>query len=209
MALYFKFKPHLSFIAQCWWQLEGSRVDPLDWYGSQHLLKPIWVRFESGDGEDGYLRIESEEGSLEPWSPLKTKGAGSLHDKFWFGCYERNGYYYFQIRPIRGDIHGSPEVLPWYLDTDTVGYMGMYHSWFSVPEWVVYIGEDMWQLKGLDPHDLMEGERCVNLVFADNDDNLVTQRTQFGRPYLYTGSRNGKGLLSLQVLRRPYEPTKT
>lgn len=204
MALYYNYRPNLSFLGKWWWQLEGSRVDPFDWSAARHLLKPIWVRFESGDGEDGYLRTESKEGSLEPWSALKTNGPGSMHDVFWFGCYEKEGAYYFQIRPVSGDVAGNPTVLPWYLDADLVGYMGMYHSWASVPEWVIYLGGELWQIRGLDPDELIEGERCVNLVLADNAGNVIKRREQSGRPYLYSGAQNGKGRISLHVLRRPY-----
>ncbi|QVM93193.1 hypothetical protein JYG34_09335 [Pseudomonas entomophila] len=204
MAFYFKYQPQLSFIARWWWQEDGKRIDPLEWRASRHLLKPIWVGFERGDGEDEYLRTESREGSLQPWSPLKGHGGGTLHDLFWFGAYERNGHYYYQIRPVSGDVDGSPSIDTSYLDTDAVGYMGMYPGHHKVPEWVIYIGEDMWQLRGVDPQDLIEGERCVNVAMLDVDDNPVTRRLQSRQPYLYTGSVAYQGRVSLHVLKRPF-----
>lgn len=204
MAFYFKFKPKLSFIARWWWQQDGEHIDPFEWQASLPVLKPIWVGFERGDGEDGYLRTESREGSLVPWSPLKSHGGGALLDLFWFGVYERDGRYYYQVRPVSGDIEGQARIVNSYLDTDTVGYMGMYQGRTEVPEWVVYLGEDMWQLRGLDPEDLIEGERCVNLAMADVDDNPVTRRLQDRQPYLYTGSAAYQGRVSLHVLKRPF-----
>lgn len=204
MAFYFKFQPQLSFIARWWWQADGQRIDPFEWQAARPMLKPIWVGFERGDGEDGYLRIESREGSLEPWSPLQGHGGGTLHDLFWFGVYERGGRYYYQVRPVSGDIAGNLGIVNSYLDTDVVGYMGMYQGLSEVPEWVVYVGEDMWQLKGLDPQDLIQGERCVNLAMADVDDNPVTRRLQHRQAYLYTGSAAYQGRVSLEVLKRPF-----
>ncbi|RCL24747.1 hypothetical protein C6A77_15855 [Pseudomonas sp. AFG_SD02_1510_Pfu_092] len=169
-----------------------------------HLVKPIWVGFERGDGEDGYLRIESREGSLVPWSALESHGGGTLHEVFWFGVYEKNGRYYYQIRPVSGFVEGKPTIINCYLDTDKVGYMGMYAGVFEVPEWVIYIGEDMWQLNGLDPTKLTEGERYLNLEMKDVDDNPVTLRKQDKQPYLYTGSKAYQGRVSLEVLKRPF-----
>lgn len=204
MAFYFRFQPKLSFIARWWWQLEGVHINPFEWRASSHLLKPIWVGIERRDGEDGYLRTESWEGTLIPWSPLKSHGGGELHDRFWFGVYERNGRYHYQIRPVSYKANGKPQIVNQYLDTDTVGYMGMYQGLSNVPEWVVYVGEDMWQLEGLDPEDLFEGQSCVNLKMSDVDGNPVTRRLQAGQPYLYTGSDAYQGRVTVQVVQRPF-----
>jgi len=206
MAIYYGYEPKLSFIGKWWWHVDGAYIHPFDWNQSTHLLKPIWVRFDSEDGEDGYLRAESKDGSLIPWSPLKARAPGLLFDTFWFGAYEKNGKYYFQVRPISPNLDAQPMPLSWYLDTDLVGYMGMYSGVFKVPEWVIYIGEDLWQIKGRDLHDFVEGERIANLELSDNDDNPVTLRLQSGRPYLYTGARGRPGRVSLLILKRPYSP---
>lgn len=205
MGLYYAYRPKASFLGKLWWQLDGDFIHPLEWPDAEHKLEPVWVRFESGDGEDGYLRTESSEGSLEPWSPLKTKGVGSLHDVFWFAAYQYDGRFYYQIRPIEGDVLGTPALLPWVLKTDLVGYMGMYHTWIDPIEWVIYLGGDLWQFKGLDPAGLTTGERYSNLRMSDSSDNPVTRYLQFKRPYLRTGAR-GKGRITVEVLRAGYSP---
>lgn len=203
MSLYFAYQPALSFIGKWWWHEGGSYIHPFEWKASGHLLKPLWVGFEIGDGEDGYLRVDPlPDVSQSPTA--SSRGRGVVYDTFWFAAYKLDGRYYFQVRPVQGEVSAGSKPLPWVLKSDTVGYMGMYHTWFNAPEWAIYLSGDMWQWEGLALSDLVEGELCQNLRLADYAGNKVSKRDQFGRPYLYSGSWTGNGRFSLHVLKRPF-----
>lgn len=203
MALYYAHRSRISFIAKWWWQLDGAYINPFNWKESAHLIKPLWVRFGSGDGEDGYLRVESEPDSLVPGSDLVVREPGVLYDTFWFGAYEKNGRFYYQIRPIKLTGEEEPIPLTRYLDSDLVGYMGMYQSWSDAPEWVIYNGSELWQLRGADLMELSDWQRICNLEITDISDNPVTLRYQSARPYLYTGSQKETGRVTLEIVRAP------
>lgn len=207
MSLYYAFEPAHSFIGRFYWQLDDQHISPAEWPTAVSRVKPIWVRFESGDGEDGYLRTESRAGSLEPWSERPARHAVAIHQLFWFGAYQDAGKRYYQLRPLQNDrdLRANPALLPWVLEADPVGYLGMYATWSDPPEWVKYTGGGLWQFEGLDPRALKVGGCFANLRMLDSAGNRVTRRFQAKRPYLSSGAVGG-GRVTVEVRRYPWSP---
>ena len=207
MSLYYAFRPAHSFIGRLYWQLDDKRISAAQWPTAVSRLKPIWVRFESGDGEDGYLRTESRQGSLEPWSERPARHEVAIHQLFWFAAYHHGGKLYYQLRCLHndGDLRDNPALLPWVLEADPVGYMGMYTSWSDPPVWVKYLDGDLWQFEGLEPRSLKVGGRFSNLRMLDSAGNQVTRKLQLKRPYLSSGAR-GRGRVTVEVRRYPFSP---
>jgi len=197
MAIYYAWRPDASFIAKAWWQLKGVTVEPGKWDEHGEGILPIWVRFASGDGKDGYMRCE-------PHSTAKTRSEGSVHDTFWFSAYWKNGSYYYQIRPVTNRLDGPPVRTHYVLKADLSGYMGMYSSWVDMPEWVIYLGGDLWRMNGLTPSGLRYGERHHNLELATSDDFPVKRYKQSRLPYLNSKASGQAGLLTLQIEEFPY-----
>jgi len=183
----YNFKPDLCFNARCWWQLGGVRVEG-EWGAAVDHLAPLWVRFESGDGEDGWIRAEPE-GALEPSSSLRVKWPGILCDVLWFGVYQIYGQFTYEIRPA----YFGETAYFWprleYAMTKDFGYLGMSGS----PQPAGTHNAPQWAVDGLDPQQLKVGERLSNLELIDPSGRAVRRYRQFGRPYLAThqGIRGG------------------
>ncbi|MBF8743586.1 hypothetical protein [Pseudomonas guariconensis] len=191
------FEPDLCFNARCWWQLLGVRVDPCAWDRAVGHLAPLWVRFESGDGEDGWMRVEPE-GALLPSSSLRTSSAGILCDVLWFGVYRIHEQFAYEIRPAY--VGQAADLWPKldYVMSKDFGYVGMSGSRHPAGSGHA----PLWIIDSLDPRRVELGQRPCNLELIDPSGASVRRYRQFGRPYLAT-HQGVRGLLSLEIVNMP------
>lgn len=196
----YTFKPDLCFHARCWWQIDGARIADGAWDTALQHLAPLWVRFESGDGDDGWMRTEPE-GALEPSPSPPFRDVGILCPVLWFGVYHVRDLYSYEIRPAY--FESTVDLWPRleYVMAKDFGFIGMSGS----PQAAGTENAPLWGIDGLDPRHLEVGQRKSNLLLFDPAGAAVRRYKQFGRPYLAT-HQGRRGALSLEVVGRPVPP---
>jgi len=193
---YYQFQPMLCFNARCWWQHKDKRLDCRHWPPAASEAMPVWVTFDSGDRDDGWVRCEPE-------PPRQSDKI--LCNTFWFGVYALGEQYAYDIRPAYSGA--TLELWPRLervLDTNIDGYLGMYDVPTEPYRWYEPTAP-LWQLEGLDPASLAPGARRCNLQWYSPKGKAVRRISDLTRSYL-DDWKGVRGMVSLEVHEVPVPP---
>lgn len=191
----YQFVPETSFVARLFW----SEGDGSAQQGSANLHRVgVLGRPESRLGSDGWLFAGPHDYSAEPVYNITDRLIFPV--RFWFGCYETQGRYDFDIRASATDpssyVYGYRGHR---LDISRGGYLGLYGC--SDPVGVDPLGAGMmiWRLEGLEAGALESGQFITGLDLVSLHGLPVRQLTEDGFPYLNEkGGASGK--LALQIM---------
>ncbi|MFJ4440629.1 hypothetical protein ACIPZ8_00875 [Pseudomonas sp. NPDC089422] len=198
--------PDDSFYAQCWWQLDGVRIDTQEWDYATPNLAPIWVQFYSGDGDDGWMRSEPEGAKRSDFKlPVRSPATRVRCELLWFGLYRKGLASYYEIRPVDDKFERRQFLME---DDGVAGYVGMYDCSHDaglekvLENW--YQRSTMWQIEGL-PATLQRQQLICNLRFISPGGYPMNRYKQFGRPYFYTGGGT-PGLVAMRIIHKGLRP---
>jgi len=199
-----------TFLARCWWQGAGVRIEPRAWAEAKRHLAAIWVETGSRGNRghwDRYLQSE-QDGVLEKQlSPIDYLSPDQhYYELFWFGAYtqgsgERGKRRYYEIRPA----DRVWTVARWALDSSLdalSGYVGIWRTDEPQGGAIKPDGARLWTIDGLDEA-LNPGDRQYNLRLTTPSGYPLKRYESDGDRFFNT--RKGEsGLVALQVLSIPH-----
>jgi len=206
----YRYNPRDTFLARCWWQGAGVRIEPQAWADAKRHLAAIWVetgsRSENGHW-DRYLRSEKEgvlEKHLAPEDYLSPEQC--YYELFWFGAYTKEGAgqnkrRYYEIRAA--DRVWS--VSRWALDSSLdalSGYVGVW--WADAPQGVSKPdGARLWTIDGLD-QELKRGDRQFNLSLTTPSGRPLKRHESNG-DWFFNTRKSEAGFVAMEILSIPHQ----
>ncbi|HDS1735292.1 MULTISPECIES: hypothetical protein [Pseudomonas] len=203
------YNSRFSFLARCWWQGSGKRIEPQAWDSATEHLAPIWVQFNGNDRWNRYLLAEPDGVLEKSLSPLDYDNPKHTYcELFWFGAYQRGSYQhgeqcYYEIRPVDRAWMRHPWVVD-YNSSFLSGYVGIWGADEKAAALRKPAGSRLWTLNGLDHEALKRGTRRCNLEWVSASGSKVRRYQTDGISALNIISGE-EGLLALEVLAIPYE----
>lgn len=191
---HYQFQPEKSFIAKLYWQpgfstqepVQGSRIGDTG-NGDSPFTSGGWLHA----GVDKYTDLRAA-----PYVIARRK----FRTLFWFGCYETDGEYDFEIRAVRDeDSHPHWQRCGHRLDVSRNGYLALYSAGEAVGHDALAAGTMLWRLDGLDVSLLAEGVGVSNLRLISLHGKTVKRLIEDDFPYL-SEQQGEDGYLHLQVL---------
>ncbi|WP_256825320.1 hypothetical protein [Pseudomonas juntendi] len=191
---HYQFQPQKSFIARLYWQPRLS---------TQGQVQGVPIG-DTGNGDSpftsgGWLHAD-EDHYTDTVAPAYVISRRKFRTLFWFGCYETDGEYDFEIRAV-GDEDSHPH---WRrrghrLDVSRNGYLALYSAAQAVGHDALAAGTMLWRLDGLAPEQLAEGDAVSDVSLVSLHGKTVRRLVEDGFPYL-SEVQGEAGYLHLQVL---------
>jgi hypothetical protein len=191
------YKPEKSFVAACYWQrqpmtAENSSFQGLHRIGSTFDPTPFsterWLHAGGDDFTGNHV-------------PDYIKGKTKFLTQFWFGCYETDGEYDYEIRAAGEDNdHQHFNQLNHRLDVSTNGYLRLYSADEPLGHDPLVSGTMMWRLEGVRPDEIAEGSTAFDVKLWSLHGQQIKLLKEDGFPYL--NEKSGKpGWLAMKVIR--------
>lgn len=198
-----------TFLARCWWQGAGHRIQPQAWDDSKRHLAAIWIETGSRGNQghyDEYLMSE-ENGVLEKRpDPIDFLSPDQqYYDLFWFGAYTKGSVRpgerrYYEIRPA----NRVWTIARWAVDCSSFsGYVGMWKAEEEQGAPRKPEGARLWTIEGLAAA-LQPGTRQFNLQFVTPTGKTIRRHKIYGNRFFKTDDGE-QGLIALEVLSIPHQ----
>ncbi|WP_313203144.1 hypothetical protein [Pseudomonas sp.] len=200
-----------TFLARCWWQGAGERIEPDAWADAKHRLAAIWV--ETGvnghrDHWDRYLQ-STNDGQLEKRlapADYVTK-EHQYYELFWFGAYTEGSprpgsKLLYEIRPA----DRVWTVYSWVVDYSLPqfsGYVGIWRT--NEPQGALRKTSraGLWTVEGL-PVEPQRGERYCNLRLIAPGGERVKRYPSEGS-WFFNSRKGEAGFIAMEILSIPHQ----
>ncbi|QXH58394.1 hypothetical protein [Pseudomonas maumuensis] len=205
------YSPRDSFLARCWWQTSGRRIEVDTWDDIKGMLGAIWVQTGSRNARghrERYLQCEADgvwRKYIDPSSYVSPEHR--YYENFWFGAYTRGRYSqckqrYYEIRPA--DRVGS--IGNWTLDFNTLyrsGYVGLWATKHPAGNDRLPAGARLWTVDYLPRQGPAQGLRRYNLRLLNAEGAQVRRLIHEG-DRLFNVIHGDSGLITLEILSIPH-----
>ncbi|MFF7860345.1 MULTISPECIES: hypothetical protein [unclassified Pseudomonas] len=196
----YTFKPEKSFIAACYWQHQPSTAQAALEEGFQRvgsfsdptpLATERWIHA----GEDNHT---SPHAYINPHIEYPQKFA----TQFWFGCYETDGEYDYEIRAARVDSNDRR----WKhrnhrLDVSRNGYLRLYSADEPLGHDPLANSTMLWRLPGFRPEAASVGSIIYDLELWSVHGLRIKYLYENDFPYLNEKS-GAQGWLAMKIMRK-------
>lgn len=197
MGIY-QFKPEKSFLAKLYWQEAPPAA-----HGVPSGRLPRIGAVRNGDtpwAAEGWLHAGVDDFTRHDL-PGYILSRRKFATQFWFGCYESDGEYDYEIRAAGvDDNHPHWSYANRCLDISRNGYLGLYTVSQSPGHDVLASRSMIWRLQGFAPDDLLAGSLHTGLELVSLHGKRVNRLVEDGFPYLNEQS-GASGWLALELIR--------
>ncbi|NIF26662.1 hypothetical protein F3J44_09710 [Pantoea sp. Tr-811] len=204
------FSPRDTFLARCWWQGAGARIEAAAWAEAQPHLAAIWVETGSRKARghwDRYLQSEKNgvlEKHLTP--DIYVSPEQRYYELFWFGAYTQGSVApdkrrYYEIRPA--DRVGS--VYRWVLDSSLDALSGNVGIWETEEAQGVLRKPQsarLWTIDGLG-RPLSRGDRPCNLRLITPSGYALKRFESHGERF-FSSRKGEEGFVAMEILSIPH-----
>ncbi|WP_060507941.1 hypothetical protein [Pseudomonas sp. NBRC 111124] len=188
----YEFQPAKSFVAKLYWQ-------PDDAPGNVSAVG------DTGNGDSpftsgGWLHAD-EDNYTNHWAAEHVIARRKFRTLFWFGGYETDGEWDFEIRAAQDEQnHPHWQRRNHRLDVSRNGYLALYSASEPAGHDPLAAASMLWRLEGLDMAKVKVGAFIANLRLVSLHGKIVKRLVEDDFPYL-SEEQGQHGCLALKIVR--------